>query len=76
MPLRAGVLGILTGYLATTFLGAVFSHRRWARLLAFLGLLEFVALENSFGKINHAHHLWVLTAFLLVFLPGRDGPVR
>ncbi len=74
VPLRAGVLGILTGYLATTFLGAVFSHRRWARSLAFLGLLEFVALENSFGKINHAHHLWVLTGFLLVFLPDVTGP--
>jgi hypothetical protein len=69
VPLRVGLLGILIGYLTTTFLGALFPHRRWARLLAFLGLLEFVAMENSFGKINHAHHLWVLTAFLLVFLP-------
>ncbi len=73
VPLRGGVLGILTGYLATTFLGAVFSHRRWARSLAFLGLLEFVAMENSFGKINHSHHLWVLTGFLLVFLPDVTG---
>jgi hypothetical protein len=69
VPLHAGVLGILTGYLVTSLVGAVFSHRRWARSLAILGLLEFVAMENSFGKINHAHHLWVLTAFLLVFLP-------
>jgi hypothetical protein len=69
VPLRSGVLGILIGYLATTFLGAFFPHRRWARSLAFLGLLEFVAMDNSFGKINHAHHLWVLTALLLVFLP-------
>lgn len=68
-PLQAGVLGILVAYLATTFLGALFPHRRWARSLAFLGLLEFVAMDNSFGKINHAHHLWVLTAFLLMFLP-------
>jgi hypothetical protein len=69
VPVQAGVLGILIVYLAATFLGAVFPHRQWARSLAFLGLLEFVAMDNSFGKINHAHHLWVLTAFLLVFLP-------
>jgi hypothetical protein len=69
VPLHVGVLGILIGYLATTFLGALFPDRRWARSLAFLGLLEFVAMDNSFGKINHAHHLWVLTAFVLVFLP-------
>jgi hypothetical protein len=38
-------------------------------------------MDNSFGKINHAHHLWVLTAFLLVFLPdvtelATDRPTR
>ena len=60
--------------LAAAFLGAVFPDRRWARTLVFVGLLEFVALDNSFGKINHNHHLWVLTAFLLVFLP--DAPAR
>ena len=74
VPLRVGMLGILAGYLAAAFLGAVFPDRRWARTLVFVGLLEFVALDNSFGKINHNHHLWALTAFLLVFLP--DAPAR
>jgi hypothetical protein len=69
VPLREGMLGILSGYLAMAFLGAVFSDRRWVRALVFVGLLEFVALDNSFGKINHNYHLWVLTAFLLIFLP-------
>jgi len=69
VPLQAGMLGILAGYLVAAFLGAVFSDRRWARVLAFVGPLEFVALDNSFGKINHNYHLWVLTAFGLVFLP-------
>jgi hypothetical protein len=71
--LRAGMLGILGGYLAAAFLGAVFPDRRWARILVFVGLLESVALENSFGKINHNYHLWVLTAFLLVFLPDTSA---
>lgn len=69
VPLRAGMLGILAGYLAGAFLGAVFPGQRIARALAFVGLIEFVALDNSFGKISHHYHLWVLTAFLLVFLP-------
>jgi hypothetical protein len=69
VPLRAGILGILIAYPATAFLGAVFSGQWWARLLAVLGLFEFVAMDNSFGKINHSNHLWVLTAFVLVFLP-------
>jgi hypothetical protein len=74
VSLRAGMLAILGGYLAAAFWGAVFPDRRWARTLVFVGLLEFVALDNSFGKISHNHHLWVLTAFLLVFLP--DAPAR
>jgi hypothetical protein len=74
VPLRGGMLGILLGYLAVAFLGAVFPNRCWARTLVFVGLLEFVALDNSFGKINHNYHLWVLTAFLLMFLP--DTPAR
>ena len=75
VPLRAGMLGILAGYLVAAFLGVVFANRRWARTLAFLGLLEFVALDNSFGKINHNQHLWVLTAFCLVFLPDISARV-
>jgi hypothetical protein len=74
VPLHGGILGILIGYLVTAFLGAIFPARRWARALVFAGLLEFAALDNSFGKISHNYHLWVLTAFWLVFLPR--APVR
>jgi hypothetical protein len=69
VPLRLGILGILVGYVTAAFLGAIFPTRRWARALVFIGLLEFAALDNSFGKISHNYHLWVLTAFCLVFLP-------
>jgi hypothetical protein len=64
-----GILAILILYLGGALLGAIFPTKRWARVLAFLGLFEFSAFENSFGKINHSMHLWVLTAFLLIFLP-------
>jgi hypothetical protein len=69
VPLRFGILGILVGYVTVAFLGAIFPAKRWARALVFVGLLEFAALDNSFGKISHNYHLWVLTAFWLIFLP-------
>jgi hypothetical protein len=74
VSLRGGMMVILMGYLITAFLGAIFSARRWARVSVFAGLFEFAALDNSFGKISHNYHLWVLTAFWLMFLP--KAPVR
>ncbi len=74
VPLRVGRVGILAGYLVAAFLGAIFPERRWARALVFAGLFEFAGLDNSFGKISHNYHLWVLTAFWLVFLP--NAPAR
>jgi hypothetical protein len=74
VPLRTGILTILVGYLTAAFLGAIFPAKRWARALVFIGLLEFAALDNSFGKISHNYHLWVLTAFWLIFLP--KAPAR
>jgi hypothetical protein len=69
VDLRSGILAILILYLLGALLGAIFPAKRWARVLAFLGPFEFSAFENSFGKINHSMHLWVLTAFILIFLP-------
>ncbi len=40
-----------------------------SRILAFLGCLEGMALDNSFGKINNHLHLWTVVAFMLIFLP-------
>lgn len=74
VDLRSGTLGILICYLGGSLLGAILPAKRWARILAFLGVFEFCAFENSFGKINHSMHLWVLTAFILIFLPHIQQP--
>lgn len=75
VDLRTGIAVILAGYVGGALLGALFPDRRWARAAAFLGLFEFVAYNNSLGKIGHSLHAWVLTSFLLVFLPGdRNRP--
>ena len=67
--LRTGIMLILALYLVGALVGLVLPEKGWARALAFLGLFQFVAFNNSFGKIGHSLHVWVLTAFLLIFLP-------
>jgi hypothetical protein len=73
VSLPAGVASILILYLGGTFVSAIFLDKCWARVLAFLGVFQFVAFNNSFGKIGHSMHLWVLTSFLLVFLPQLES---
>ena len=67
-----GTVGVIL--IRALFIGGSLSallkpDERWARGLAALGCLEFNAFSNSFGKINHAFHLWIVTSILLVFLP-------
>lgn len=68
-PKNVSVISILGFQLATALLGAFFFGSRTVRILVFLGLLEYVAMRNSYGKIGHSYHLLVLLSFLLVFLP-------
>ena len=51
-----------------------FSRHRVARAAAALGVLQTVALFNSFGHVGHSCHLWVWTSISFVFLP--DGTSR
>lgn len=70
-----GIEAAVHAIMATAVLGAlaaaVLPNRRAARVAALLGLLFYHALINSFGKIGHSWHAWILCALLLVFLP--DG---
>lgn len=70
-PVRA----LFIFFLATSVLAAALPGWRTIRALAFVGLLEYVALKNSYGKIGHSLHLPLLVAMLLVFLPrGWERP--
>ena len=64
-----GHRALLFFYVATNVLGAFVPEWRIARLLVFLGLLEYVGLKESYGKIGHSLHLPLLVAGVLVFLP-------
>jgi len=69
-PYSSACYAILVAYLITTLSGIVFSRFRVVRFFIFLGLLQYSALTNSFGKINHGLHLYVMISFLLIFLPN------
>ena len=64
-----GIVGVLCLHLFGAVAALAFPQNRWARLAAFLGVLEYVALSNSFGKIGHSMHGWVLVALIFLFLP-------
>ncbi len=67
----AGITAILWLHLFGGVLAATLSRYRWARVVIFVSLLEYLALKFSFGAVNHGDHLGVLIAFVLIFLP--DG---
>ncbi len=66
----AGVVFILSLYLFGSLGAVMVPGSRTARALAFLALLQWVAYNNSFGKIGHSMHLMIYVGFLLVFLPS------
>ena len=57
-----GHRALLFFYVATNVLGAFVPEWRVARALVFLGLLEYVGLKESYGKIGHSLHLPLLVA--------------
>lgn len=69
---------IVRGLFLAGALGAALAPgSRWVRILAFVGLLEFVGLYASALLIDVDWYVWVPVAFLLIFLPSgwqRTGP--
>jgi hypothetical protein len=50
---------VVASYAATTLLAALIPENRWARTAAALAFVQFTAVDNGFGKINHASHAWL-----------------
>ena len=68
LPQILTVLEIL--FLAAAATVALLPGLRIARILATVGLLEFVAVDNSYGQITHYWHAWLLSSLMLIFLPN------
>lgn len=56
-------------FVGTALTGAFYYRKRWARIVAFLGVFQFHALANSFGITYHQTDLWVWTALFFTILP-------
>ena len=56
--------------------GAARPHSKWARVAAFLGLLQLAGFDSSFGHIGHQWHTWLAATFVLTWLPETDGESR
>jgi hypothetical protein len=49
---------------------------RWPRILVFLGFLQFTALDNSFGSINHYGHYLIWISFIFIFAQTAAAPAH
>lgn len=56
-------------FLASAFIGTYFVSFRSARIIAFLGMLQYHAFLSSLGQPYHQMDLWLWVALLLIFLP-------
>lgn len=65
-----GLAVIMGLYAAGALSAAAFPRVRAFRLLYAFGLLEYMAVINGYGKINHNFHGWLWVAALLTLLPG------
>lgn len=63
---------VISTHALGSLLAIIFPHRRICRLLAFVGLFFSATLHNSFGKIDHGHHVWIYVTFIFIFLPDGD----
>lgn len=54
-------------FLGGALVGAFFYWHRLGRIAGLLGILQFHALESSFGQPNHQWYLWLYTAILFLF---------
>ena len=71
VDLQRGIQAILIGYVVAALLAAMAPSWRLARLAYFVMLLQYLAVQNGFGKVNHASHAWLFVSAVFVLLPDR-----
>jgi hypothetical protein len=64
-------------FIISSLLASIVPQWRWVRILAFIGALEFVSLYYSVLLLDVDWYVWLLTGFMLIFLPdGWSNPVK
>jgi hypothetical protein len=69
-PSSTAIAAVLGLFLIGSISGALLPRYRWSRVLAFIGLFQFIAWHNSYGKIGHSLHVLLFIVFILMFLPS------
>ena len=70
------IRGLMAFSLIGSILGALFCQYRSFRIIAFLSLIQYMGLKYSFGKTGHSLHLYLIIAFLFLFLPKNWQQVK
>jgi len=70
LPSQLAIYIVLGLFLGGSLLGAVFGKYRTCRIVAFLGLFQFIAWNYSYGKIGHSLHVLLFISFVLILLPA------
>ncbi len=70
------VSAISIAAVATSLLAVVFPGALIWRIGVFLYLFLYVAVQNSYGFVNHGSHLFIYISFALLFLPSAIGHVE
>lgn len=70
VPFAIGLNTLCVSALLSTLLAATNPKLRFFRILSFVTVFQVVALQNSFGKINHDMYIWVTAGFFFIFLPS------
>lgn len=79
IPKEQVVLIIFLLFLLSVFISTFFTDRRWGRILIFVAILEYVAMEYSFGEKGITvewWYPWLYTSFLFIFLPDFNSPIK
>lgn len=64
------VTAVVLFFVISSVLAAVFYKNRLARIVAFLGMLQFHAYNSSFGYPNHQYDVWLWVSFIFIFFPS------
>lgn len=68
---------IFLGFLCVSSLSIILGHRyRILRILLFVFYFYYLTVIFSFGKIDHYHHVALISSFLLIFLPNSNSKTR
>lgn len=75
VPFQLGLYYLTNAYLILGFLGIILWRFLAIRICVCLVLLQWAAIPNSFGAMNHGLHEWFWLSFCFLFLPNTSQKI-